>query len=129
MTVREQIKALEDGHGILDLEDWDATEVRGSEAKGWLNDLVTASIQGFSPGETVRSLLLGATGRIRADLHVTHSDRGFLLLQGPGQPDPIAAILAPYVLSSDVELVAAGRDGLAVTPRPAPRWGVARDGD
>ncbi len=124
-TLGEEILALETGRAVLDLDGWAATEVRGADARGWLNDLVTASVETLPTGETVRSLLLGPTGRIRADLHVVRGDGRYLLLQGPGQPDPIASLLEPYVLSSDVELAPAGLDGLDLTPRPGPRWAIA----
>jgi tRNA-modifying protein YgfZ len=48
--------------------------------------------------------VLTPTGRIRADLHVARLDDSFLLLQEGGQPEAVDSILAPYVLSSDVEL-------------------------
>ena len=130
-TVQAQIQALEASRGVLDLDGWSATELRGEDATRWLNDLVTASVDSLPPGETVRSLLLGATGRIRADVHVARWNGGFLFLQGPGQPDPIGALLDPYVLSSDVELTTARVEGVAVAPRPGPRWvigGGASDG-
>ena len=109
---------------MLELKGWDGTEVRGADAAGWLDDLVTASVQILPPGETVRSLLLGPTGRIRADVHMARTDRGYLLLQGPGQPDAIAVLLDPYVLSSDITLAPAGLDGLALTPLPGARWAI-----
>ena len=127
-TVREQVRALEAGLGVLDLEGWGATEVRGADAEGWLNDLVTASVETLPAGETVRSLLLGPTGRIRADLQVARRDQGFLLLQGPGQPDPIASLLDPYVLSSRVSLEPAVLGGLALMPRLGRRWAFAAGG-
>lgn len=127
-TVREQIEAIEAGRGVLDLDGWTATEVRGADAPGWLNDLVTASIEALPSDETVRSLLLGPTGRIRADLHVARGDGGFLLLQGPRQPDPISRLLAPYVLSSHVELVPSDPDGLDLRPREGSRWAIASGG-
>ena len=56
-------------------------------------------------GQSRRSLLLTPTGRIRADFHVARiDDDTFLLLQAAEQPEAVDAILAPYVLSSDVEL-------------------------
>lgn len=127
-ALERQVQALDDGRAVLDLEGWTLTEVRGADAEGWLNDLVTGSIEGISDGEAVRSLLLSPTGRIRADLHVLRSPagEGFLLLQGPGQPDAIATLLTPYVLSSDIELAAADPTGLLVTPRPGPRWTATR---
>lgn len=112
---------------MLDLDGWGATELRGQDARRWLNDLVTASVESLPPGETVRSLLLGPTGRIRADVHIARWNGGFLLLQGPGQPVPIGTLLDPYVLSSDVELTPGPFDGLAVTPRPGPRWLIRSD--
>jgi folate-binding protein YgfZ len=126
-SVAAQIQALEAGRGVLDLDGWSATQLRGDDATRWLNDLVTASVESLQPGETVRSLLLGPTGRIRADVHVGRWNGGFLLLQGPGQPDPIGGLLDPYVLSSDVELAPARVDGLAVTPRPGPHWLIRSD--
>jgi tRNA-modifying protein YgfZ len=78
-------------------------EVTGSDARGWLNDLVTGPIEALGREEATRSLLLTPTGRIRADFTV--ADLGTLtLLQDPDQPDAVDALLAPYVLSSDVEL-------------------------
>lgn len=104
-TVEAQIQALDRGEGLVDLEGWILVEVAGDEAVGWLNDLVTADVAALVPGATVRSLLLGPTGRIRADLLVhRREDAPLLLLQGPDQPRPIDELLAPYVLSSPVEL-------------------------
>jgi folate-binding protein YgfZ len=48
---------------------------------------------------------LSPTGRIRADFHIAAVNGSFLLFQAPEQPEAVDAILAPYVLSSDVELV------------------------
>ena len=78
--------------------------VRGTDAAAWLHDLITADVEGLSAGQSRRSLLLSPTGRIRADLHVARQDGSFLLLQEERQPEAVDAILAPYVLSSDVEL-------------------------
>jgi folate-binding protein YgfZ len=86
--------------------------VRGGDARGWLHDLVTADVESLADGASRRSLLLTPTGRIRADVHVAATPGAFLLLQAPDQPETIDAILRPYVLSSDVELVA--RDDLRV---------------
>jgi folate-binding protein YgfZ len=81
-------------------------EVRGSDARGWLNDLVTGPIEALGPEEATRSLLLTPTGRIRADFTVGDPGDGstLVLLQDADQPDAVDALLAPYVLSSDVEL-------------------------
>jgi tRNA-modifying protein YgfZ len=79
--------------------------VTGGDASAWLNDLVTADVEGLEAGRSRRSLLLTPTGRIRADFHVAKSDdESFLLLQAREQPEAVDGILAPYVLSSDVDL-------------------------
>lgn len=124
-----QVDALDRGRAVLDLEGWTLTEVRGADADGWLNDLITASTAGLVGGRALRSLFLSPTGRVRADFHVlrTAGGDGFALLQGPGQPDPIAALLAPYVLSSEVEIAAAQGSGLLVRPRAAPEWTATWD--
>ena len=107
----------------MGLEGWGLTEVRGADAEGWLNDLVTAAIDRLAEGEALRSFLLSPTGRIRADVFVLRSRAGdgFLLLQGPGQPDAIADLLAPYVLSSEVELAPADPVGPARGAPARPR--------
>jgi hypothetical protein len=128
-TFERRIQALDRGLAVLDLDGWSLTRVGGPDAERWLNDLVTASTVGLAHGDAVRSLVLSPTGRIRADLHVLRpfDGDGFVLLQGPRQPEAAAAILAPYVLSSDVEMAGADASGLFVTPGPDPRWTVAAD--
>jgi tRNA-modifying protein YgfZ len=88
----------------MDLSPWRKVEVTGSEAAGWLNDLISADIAGLQPGTARRSLLLSPTGRIRADVTVTPLGDGILLIQDLEQPAPIDELLAPYVLSSDVRI-------------------------
>ncbi len=83
---------------------WRAIEVHGADVSAWLHDLVTADVDGLGAGQSRRSLLLTPTGRIRADFHVARIDGGFLLLQAGDQVQAVEEILAPYVLSSDVEL-------------------------
>ena len=111
----------------MDLRGWALTEVRGADAEAWLDDLVTASVAGLPAGEALRSFLLSPTGRIRADIRVLRprSGDGFLLLQDTAQPDAIADLLGPYVLSSDVELAPADPRGLFVKPRPSLVWTAA----
>lgn len=121
-----EIVALEEERAFLDLEGWDLTEVRGADACAWLNDLITANVERLEPGRSVRSLLLSPTGRIRADFHALRrsTDPSYLLLQPPGQPASLTALLGPYVLSSDVEL-SSGRGPLIVMPCPDREWFVS----
>ncbi len=89
--------------------------VRGVDAERWLNDLVTAGVADVPERSSVRSLMLTPTGRIRAEFHVLRLPEGFLLVQGSDQPEPVDEILAPYVLSSAVEL-SAGNARLVLAP-------------
>ena len=96
----------EGSRGFVEHDGVRIVEVRGSDARGWLNDLVTGPVGSLGPGEATRSLLLTPTGRIRADFTVADPGDGsaLVLLQDADQPDAVDVLLAPYVLSSDVEL-------------------------
>lgn len=102
----EQAPAAPDGgRAYVELDDTALTLVSGADARAWLHDLITTDVESLARLQTRPSLLLGPTGRIRASFHVLGvSDRDLLLAQGPDQPDAIADLLAPYVLSSDVTL-------------------------
>lgn len=89
---------------FVDLTTWRKTVVSGSDALGWLGDLLTADLTAIGPGTTTRSFLLSPTGRIRADVTVGVRNAELLMLQDPAQPRAIAELLAPYVLSSRVRL-------------------------
>ena len=127
----EQLEALERERASVGLQGWGLTEIRGADAEGWLNDLVTASVDRLAEGEALRSFLLSPTGRIRADVYVlpARAGEGFLLLQGPGQPDAIADLLAPYVLSSEGALAPSDPSGLDLGPRPGPVWTAGWEAD
>jgi tRNA-modifying protein YgfZ len=98
------LTALREGRGFADLSAWRMVTVAGTDGRGWLNDLISADIAGLEPGTAKRSLLLTPTGRIRADFTVTPLPEALLLVQDLEQPAPIDELLAPYVLSSDVQL-------------------------
>ncbi|MGH2683544.1 MAG: YgfZ/GcvT domain-containing protein [Actinomycetota bacterium] len=100
----ERVRALDRGRALVDLTWWRKVLATGSDAAGWLNDLLAADLSGLDLGEARRSLLLSPTGRVRADVTVVLLSQGHLLVQDPSQPEPIDALLGPYVLSSDVSL-------------------------
>jgi folate-binding protein YgfZ len=108
--VAEGILALRAGRAAVDLSGWRRVRVRGSDAESFLGDLVTGPVAGLEPGGATRSLLLTPTGRIRADLTVARLGEEFLLVQASDQPEPVDRLLAPYVLSSDVELAGDSED-------------------
>ena len=99
-----ELAALSEGRAAVDLSAYRIVRVRGNDARRWLHDLVTTDVASLRSGEARRSLLLDATGHIRADIHIIGDDDGFWLLQGPDQVDHVGSALATYVLSSAVEL-------------------------
>ena len=112
----EQILSIEDGRAFVDRSSFRLVEVGGGDARHWLNDLVTASVEPLAQGRSCRSLLLSPTGRIRADVQILASGEAFVLVQDPGQPHPIDELLAPYVLSADVRMEAAAGRVLLCAP-------------
>lgn len=105
LPLEKEVEALEEGRAYAELDEVALTLVSGSDARAWLNDLVTTDVQTFDRFQLRPSLLLGPTGRIRASFHVLAlGDRDFALAQPVDQPEPISNVLAPYVLSSDVAL-------------------------
>jgi folate-binding protein YgfZ len=111
---------------VADLSNWRAIAVDGADAPTWLNDLVSADISRLQPGDATRSLLLSPTGRVRAEFTVARTNDGLLLLQDPAQPKAIDALLAPYVLSSDVTLT--DRADLALFAFPTLTMGPQHEG-
>jgi tRNA-modifying protein YgfZ len=102
-ALEREIDALDSGRAFAELEDVAVTIVSGGDAREWLNDLVTTDVRTLERFGSRPSLLLSPTGRIRASFHVLGlGDTGFALAQPTDQPTPIADLLTPYVLSSDV---------------------------
>jgi tRNA-modifying protein YgfZ len=102
--LEDQVAALDSGRAFADLTMWRKIAVRGADARAWLNDLLSADLGGLEPGSSRRSLLLSATGRVRAGITVLHRNEDLILVQDPIQDTPIDQALDPYVLSSDVAL-------------------------
>jgi len=113
----DEVAALEAERAFVDLSDWRKVRVSGADAIGWLNDLLTADIEGLRPGVACRCLLLTPTGRIRADVHVARREDDLVLLQAPDQPEHVGLVLHHYTLSSDV-LLEDATGGLALFAVP-----------
>jgi tRNA-modifying protein YgfZ len=102
--IEMQVAALGRGDAFARAHDRRVVRVRGRDAVGWLQDLVTADVAGLPIGGACRSFLLTPTGRIRADLWMLRRDDEVVLVQDDGAGAPIDGLLAPYVLTSDVTL-------------------------
>lgn len=124
----DAVRALERGDAYVDLSDWWKVSIGGSEAHGWLNDLLSVELNGLTSEGSRRSFLLTPTGRIRAAVTITPFEDGYLALQDPAQPTRLDKLLDPYVLSSDVRLLDR-TDGLRLFALPGAtdpvRGGVA----
>jgi tRNA-modifying protein YgfZ len=102
----EQVDALDAGRAFRDRSADRALSVRGTDARRWLGDLVTADVETLEPGSARRSLMLTPTGRIQADFWIGNQDaESFTVLQPADQPASVGDVLRPYVLSSAVQLV------------------------
>jgi tRNA-modifying protein YgfZ len=98
------VETLASGTAFVDRSWFRCVAVTGADARAWLNDLVSADVGDLGPGRARRSLLLSPTGHIRADVTVADVAGTLLLFQDPAQSPPVDALLARYVLSSDVRL-------------------------
>lgn len=128
LPIDQEVEALDEGRAYAELDGVVITLVSGSDARGWLNDLVTTDVGTLARFETRPSLLLGPTGRIRASFHVlVQGERDFALAQPTDQPEIVSNALAPYVLSSDVALSPSRQRLFAVPGALAPpeRFGNA----
>jgi folate-binding protein YgfZ len=94
---------LAQGRAFADLSHWRKVRVSGADARTWLNDLISADVSRLGTGQSVRSLLLSPTGRIRAEFTVSMPEDIPLLVQDPSQRS-IMDLLDPYTLSSEVDL-------------------------
>ena len=111
--------ALAGGEAFVVLDGYARIRVMGVDAVAWLNDLLTAEIAALTPGRAVRAFLLTPTGRIRTEVRAIRRDEGVDLIERSDEPRSIAALLAPYVLSSDVAL--AEPDQVALVALPSTR--------
>jgi folate-binding protein YgfZ len=105
MATTSELEALDRGDAFVELEDAHVARVAGGDARAWLQDLVTTDVESLRAGDARPSLLLTPTGRIRGQFQVACvADQVFELIQREPFETPVASTLAPYVLSSDVEL-------------------------
>jgi folate-binding protein YgfZ len=104
MGATDAARLLASGRAFVDLSFWRKIEVSGADAGAWLQDLASADLTDLEHGRSRPSLLLSPTGRVRAAFTVARTGGGWLLVQDPEQARAVDALLAPYVLSSDVVL-------------------------
>lgn len=79
-------------------------EIRGDEARSWLNGQLTCNVHALPPGGSMRGLRLTKNGRILAVVRVLDRPHGLDLLVPRDRAEELVADLDRYIIMEDVEL-------------------------
>lgn len=80
--------------------------VEGPDAASFLQGLVTSDVESLAAGQAAYSLFLDAKGRIQMSLRCFRDgDGAFTLVAAPADGDPLAALLARYHVSEDLDVL------------------------
>src|SRR6187399_2386263 len=78
--------------------------VTGSEAKTWLNGLVTCDVLKVEPGRGAFGLSLNKQGKIQSEVEIVATDEGLLVGVSPGAAERLVASLDRFLVMEDAEL-------------------------
>jgi len=78
--------------------------VTGSEAKSWLNGLVTCDVLKVEPGSGAFGLVLNKQGKIQSEVEVVESAEGLLVGVSAGVAERLVASLDKFLVMEDAEL-------------------------
>src|SRR4051794_8750371 len=78
--------------------------VTGSEAKTWLNGLVTCDVLQVSEGRGAFGLVLNKQGKIQSEAEVVATPEGLLVGVSPGVASKLALNLDKFLVMEDCEL-------------------------
>ncbi len=78
--------------------------VTGSEAKSWLNGLVTCDVLKVSEGSGAFGLVLNKQGKIQSEAEIIATAEGLLVGVSPGVADKLALSLDKFLVMEDCEL-------------------------
>lgn len=78
--------------------------VTGSEAKSWLNGLVTCDVLKVEPGRGTFGLVLNKQGKIQSEVEIVDTGEGLLVGVSPGVSDRLLASLDKFLVMEDAEL-------------------------
>ena len=78
--------------------------VTGSEAKSWLNGLVTCDVLKVEPGRGAFGLSLNKQGKIQSEVEIVATDEGLLVGVSPGAAERLVASLDRFLVMEDAEL-------------------------
>lgn len=77
----------------------------GSDRSRWLNGMLTADLTKLPRGGVVFGLIVGKTGKIRADVYVADTGEALLVAVPAALADAIAAELDKHLVMDDCEIV------------------------
>jgi len=78
--------------------------VTGSEAKTWLNGLVTCDVSKVEPGLGAFGLVLNKQGKIQSEVEIVAGEQGLLVGVSPGVAERLLASLDKFLVMEDAEL-------------------------
>jgi len=78
--------------------------VTGSEARAWLNGLVTCDVLRVEPGSGVFGLVLNKQGKIQSEVEIVAAAEGLLVGISPGVAERLTAALDKFLVMEDAEL-------------------------
>jgi aminomethyltransferase len=102
--VAREFQACMGGCAVLDQAWRVRIRVSGSDAKRWLNGMVT-NTAALEDGDGNYSFLLNAQGRLQGDAYVFRQGEDYLLETSADQKDKLLAWLDHYIIMDDVTLV------------------------
>ena len=86
--------------------------VTGSEAKSWLNGLVTCDVLKVEPGSGAFGLVLNKQGKIQSEVEIVASAEGLLVGVSAGVAERLVASLDKFLVMEDAELTDVSADYL-----------------
>jgi hypothetical protein len=116
-------RALEEGHGFVDLSHRDVVRIEGPDRLTWLHSLTTQHLESLAPGPTTTGLILDPQGHVEHAFVGADDGTAFTLHTEPGQAAALVAFLERMKFMMRAELT-------DVTPELAVMWRPSRgEGD
>jgi hypothetical protein len=114
-------RALEEGHGFVDLSHRDVVRIEGPDRLTWLHSLTTQHLESLAPGPTMTGLILDPQGHVEHAFVGADDGTAFTLHTEPGQAAALVAFLERMKFMMRAELT-------DVTPELAVMWRPSRGG-
>jgi folate-binding protein YgfZ len=126
VTTPKEQEWLERSVGVRALRDRAVLEVRGDDAREWLQGQVTNQTEDARPGDTVYGFILTLKGRVLADVWMLFDEDRVWLEVPSAQVQAVQERLDRYIIMEDVDL--AHRSDLALLAAEGPKATDVRPG-